>query len=278
MRVALHSAPTGFFKSEPPYPNSELLKLVRKAATMGFKCFQIGPLWTFDKIEPKELKRVLDRYDLEANVHVGGRYDAVRFATTEKEYLKVRKEVHAGIELCGEISSELVSIHPPFFVTREFECSTTLSKARDRFFELVSRELEAASDMGIRLALESFCYRPFIFDGLRDFMQFVARFSSNELGVLLETGHLLNAGFDVYEAISMFKHLLLDVHIHDAKVRKDFAQATHLPIGSGDMDFVHLIKQLQEVNYDGWLTLEIHGAEAEILESKRTLEHIIELI
>jgi len=276
VRAALHSAPVGFFKSKPPYPNSELLRLVQKAASMGFKCFQIGPLWTFDKIEAKGLKRALDRYGLEANVHVGGLYDAVKFATTEKEYLRVQNEIHTGIELCRAISSSLVSIHPPFSVTKEFESSTTLPKARTRFFKLVSDELEAASDMGIKMALESFCYPPFIFGGLRDFMQFVSRFSSNELGVLLETGHLFNAGFSIDEAISTFQNVLLDVHIHDAKIRKDYAKATHLPIGLGNMDFPHLIKQLEKVAYDGWLTLEIDGNEKQIIESKLFLKNLLE--
>ena len=276
MRIALHSAPVGFFKSKPPYPNSELLRLVRKAALLGFRCLQIGPLWSFPRTEAKGLKRALDSYGLEANVHVGGLYDAVKFASTEKEYLRVKKEIHTGIELCGAISSRLVSIHPPFFVTKEFEDSTTLLKARERFFELVSHELEIASDVGIRLALESFCYRPFIFDGLRDYMQFVARFSSNELGVLLETGHLFNAGFDIDEAISMFQNVLFDVHVHDAKVRKDFAEATHLPIGLGDMDFTNLINQLRKAGYDGWLTLEIDGNEKQIVENKLFLENLLE--
>jgi len=275
MRVALHSAPVGFFKSKPPYPNSELLRLVQKAASLGFKCFQIGPLWTFDTIEAKGLKRALDHYGLEANIHVGGLYDAAKFATTEKEYLRVKNEIHAGIELCRAISSSLVSIHPPFSVTKESENSTTLSKARTRFFKLVSDELEAASNMGIKMALESFCYPPFIFNGLRDFMQFVSRFSLNELGVLLETGHLFNAGFSIDEAISMVQNVLFDVHVHDAKVRKDFAEATHLPIGLGDMDFTHLIKQLEKVCYDGWLTLEIDGNERQITKSKLFLENLL---
>jgi inosose dehydratase len=129
--------------------------------------------------------------------------------------------------------------------------------------------------MGIRLALESFCYRPFIFDGLRDFLQFVARFSSNDLGILLETGHLFNAGFDIDEAISMFQSMLFDVHIHDAKVRRDFAEATHLPIGMGDIDFTHLMKRLREVGYDGWLTLEINGNEKQIIGNKLFLEKLL---
>jgi len=44
MIVALHSVPEGFFKKKPPHSNDELLGLVQKAASMGFKAVQIGPL------------------------------------------------------------------------------------------------------------------------------------------------------------------------------------------------------------------------------------------
>jgi len=275
MRVALHSAIEGFFKSKPPYTNTELLRHVRKAASLGFRCYQIGPLWSFPEIDAKELKRTLNRCSLEANVHIGGLYDAEKFAATDSEYERVQKEIHRGIELCEAISSRLVSFHPPFFATQKPKDSRLLSKARIRFSKLVSEQVETASAIGVKMALESFCYSPFVFSDLHDFMQFISRFSSNKLGVLLETGHLFNAGFSLDEAISMFKDRLLDIHIHDAKVEKDFAEATHLPIGMGNIDFVHLLSQFCRVGYDGWLTLEINGNERQIIESRLVLERLL---
>lgn len=275
MRVALHSAIEGFFKSKPPYTNSELLRHVQKAASLGFKCYQIGPLWRFPKIDAKRLKKTLDRCSLEANVHVGGIYDAEKLATAQSEYEKARTEIHRGIELCEAVSSKLVSFHPPFFTTKKTEDSAILSKARTRFFKLVSQEVEAASAVGVKMALESFCYRPFIFNDSHDFIQFVSRFSSDELGTLLETGHLFNAGFNLDEAISTFKDRLVDVHIHDARAQEDVTRATHLPIGMGNVDFIQLVGQLCLVGYDGWLTLEINGNEKQIIESKLFLESLL---
>lgn len=126
------------------------------------------------------------------------------------------------------------------------------------------------------MAIESFCYPPFIFDGLDDFTQFVSNFSPTKIGILLEVGHLYQAGFNLDEAIETFGNRLLDVHVHDATLQEDFKKATHLPIGKGSVDFLTMTDSLRRVKYDGWLTLEIHGNETEILKSKILLENLID--
>jgi len=279
MKIALHGAPEGFFKSTPPHSNSELLRLVQKADSLGFKCFEIGPLWSFEEIDAKSLRSVLDGLGMERSVHVGGLYDAMKFALTEKEGNRFQKELHSGIQLCGELSSQLVSFHPPFFTTNSTapQESELLSNARTRFLKLVKQEVEFASKKGIQIALESFCYPPFTFAGLHDFMQFVSRFPSTKLGVLLETGHLFQMGFNLDESVHMFRDRILDVHVHDATLEGDVQKTTHLPIGSGNIDFTGLISALRKVKYNGWLTLEINGDERKIIESKAHLEKLIRI-
>lgn len=249
--------------------------LVRKAASLSFKCFEIGPLWRFVRIDAKSLKSVLDHHGMKRSVHVGGRYDAEKLAATEEEYSKVQMEIHYGIELCRELCSPLVSFHPPFFTANGRRNKEVLSKARSRFLRLVNEEIEFASNNGIKMALESFCYPPFIFNGLHDFMQFISNFPSTKLGVLLEVGHLFQAGFPLEDAVHTFRHRLSDVHIHDATFGGDVRKTTHLPIGEGNINFQNLISALREVGYDGWLTLEIHGSERKLIESKKYLESLI---
>jgi sugar phosphate isomerase/epimerase len=106
-------------------------------------------------------------------------------------------------------------------------------------------------------------------------MRFVSHFPLGKLGILLEVGHLYQAKFDLDEAVQIFKTRLLDIHIHDAILQEDFRKATHLPIEKGTIDFPNLISNLRKVGYNGWLTLEIHGSEEEIIESKRILESMI---
>jgi sugar phosphate isomerase/epimerase len=275
MLVALHSAPTDFFKTGPPYSTDELLELVEKAARLGFMCLQIGPTSSFTDIDSSRLRTVLDKYGMECSVHVGGLYDAEKFVVSEQERNRAQKDLHRGIELSEEVSSSSVSFHPPFFESKSSE-RVVSSRAKMCFLKLVEEEVNFAHGLGIRMALESFCYPPFIFNGLDDFMQFVSGFPQDKLGILLEVGHLYQAGFDLDEAIQTFGHRLLDVHVHDATLDEDFKKATHLPIGKGSIRFLSIIDSLRRVKYDGWLTLEIHGDENEILDSKRLLENLIE--
>jgi len=275
MLVALHSVPQGLFKASPPYSNSELVEFVRKAASLGFTAVQIGPLANYVPIEGQRLKRVLDSFRMERNVHVGGIYDAEKFALTKEEYARVRKETRYGITLCKQITSTLVSIHPPFFAKRSQMNSKLLLKARNRFLKLVEEEADFASRNGIKIALESFCYYPFIFEGLRDFAHFVSNFPAKNLGVLLDIGHLYQMRIDLVEALHLFEDRLSDLHIHDATLEEDYRKATHLPIGKGTINFPDLISRLKEVGYDKWLSLEIRGTEKEIAESKSYLESLI---
>jgi sugar phosphate isomerase/epimerase len=275
MIVALHSAPKGFFKTSPPHGNHDLVSFVRKAASLGFKAVQIGPLTEYVPIEGEHLKSVLDSLNMERDVHVGGIYDAEKFALTEEEYAKVQKQIRYGIMFSKKISSTLVSVHPPFFATENKLNEELLLKARTRFLKLLKEEAKFASNNHIKIALESFCYHPFIFEGLNDFAQFISKFSSEKFEVLLEVGHLYQMGISLSEAIQLFKHRLVDIHVHDATLEKDFRKATHLPIGRGTINFPELIRLLREVGYDGWLTLEIRGTEKEISESKEYLERLL---
>jgi len=275
MLVAFHSSPQGFFKSGPPYTTDELIRLVERAARMGFRCFQIGPTSSFGAIDGDRLTTVLHKWDMKSNVHVGGLYDAEKFVSQESERARFVKDLHAGVDLSRKVSSSLVSFHPPLFKSAMPDKDLS-SKAKALFLNLVREEVNFADDLGIKLALESFCYHPFIFNNLDDFREFLSSFPvTQQLGVLLEVGHLYQAGFNLDLAIQTFGHRLLDVHVHDATREKDFRKATHLPLGKGSIDFSRVTRTLDKVGYDGWLTLEIHGNEREIVESRERLENLL---
>jgi len=273
MLVAFHSPPKGFFKSSPPYDPGKLFSLVEKASKLGFRCFQIGPTSSFANIDGNRLRNFLEKYGMERNVHVGGLYDAEEFVFSQEEHNRVQRDLHVGIELSRGVSSSLVSFHPPFFKSEKSDALH--SKAKLHFLEMLKEEVEYAHSIGIKLALETFCYPPFIFKGLNDFTDFVSNFSSSKLGVLLEVGHLYQARFNLDEAIQKFGNRIFDAHVHDATLNEDYKKATHLPIGMGNVDFPSVIGSLRKVNYDGWLTLEIHGSEGNILESRKLLENLI---
>jgi sugar phosphate isomerase/epimerase len=275
MIVALHGAPKSFFGTEPPHSNDELLKLVRKTASLGFRAIEIGPLANYLPIEGRRLRTVLDELNLERSVHVGGLFDATKFALTEEEYRRAEQQLRLGVELSEEIGSTTVSVHPPYFAAGNNTHQELLSKARSRYLQLLKRQVELAHRDKVKVAIESFCYPPFIFKNINDFASFIHQFPPEKLGVLSDIGHLYQVGISLSQSVSMFKDRLVDLHIHDATLEKNYKKATHLPIGKGTIDFSNLITLLREAHYDRWLTLEIHGDEKEVLESKQHLETLL---
>jgi len=275
MIVGLNLASNEFFETDPHYSNDELLRIVRRVSSLGFKSVQIGPLRYFDFIEGERLRTVLDSLNIERNVHVGGLYDAEKFASTQDEYFKAQREVHYGIMLSSKLCSTLVSIHPPFFTTGSVVSEELQFRAKMRFLELLQEEMSFASRNHIKIALESFCYPPFIFEGLDDFAQFVSKFPSEKLGVLLDVGHVYQIGIDLSDAVHTLGDRLLDVHVHDATQDRNYRKATHLPIGRGTINFPGFLNLLREVRYDGWLTLEVRGSEKEVVQSKQFLESLL---
>jgi len=277
MIISFHSMPEGILLGKPPFGENDLYRLVREAASLGFKAFQIGPLENFPNYDVKRLRRLLDELGLERNVHLGGVYDAQAFSFGSKTYQKALDDVGKGVKLCLDIGSNLLAFHPPFFSGQVVsgERKVVVSKAKDGLRQLIHKSLKLVLNREVRLALESFCYPPFVFDGLHDFNSFVREFSPSKFGIVLEVGHLHNKGIDLSEAVSLFGDRLFDVHVHDATWNDDYKKATHLPIGKGDVDFQSLVEALRGVNYDGWLTLEIRGSISDIVESKKKLEKLI---
>jgi sugar phosphate isomerase/epimerase len=276
MIVALHEAPTGFFKTDPPHDNCELLRLVRKAASLGFRAIEMGPLADYASINGERLREVLDELDIKRNVHVGGLFNATKFALTEEEYSRMEEQIRSGMELCSQVDSTSMSIHPPYFPVGNEPTGDVLSMARRRFLKLLKEEVDAAHRYNVKIAVESFCYHPFVFSGIGDFAQFVATFPPEKLGVLLDIGHLYQVGISLSEAVHTFRDKLMDVHVHDALLDGDYRKATHLPIGKGTINFPDLISLLHESRYDGWLTLEIRGSEQQINNGREYLEATME--
>lgn len=75
----------------------------------------------------------------------------------------------------------------------------------------------------------------------------LCEFRLEELSVLLDVGHLYQARICLSEAVHVFKGRLVDVHVYDATLGKDYRKATHLPIGKGAIDFSILIRLLRAV-------------------------------
>ena len=92
---------------------------------------------------------------------------------------------------------------------------------------------------------------------LREFISLKKVFPS--VHFTLDIGHAIRAGEDqrgISNFMKKYKDSVLDIHFHDAvfSEKKD-----HLALGKGDLDFYSFLQLLKDINYSGYLSLEIIG-------------------
>lgn len=82
--------------------------------------------------------------------------------------------------------------------------------------------------------------------------------TSRRFGLCLDTAWFLDAGCDPIEAIDVFQERLYGVHLKDF-VFDDQGGHRDVIIGTGGVDLPRFMKRLQEVGFDGYLSIEYEG-------------------
>lgn len=221
------------------------------------------------------------------SVHAGDTFWAEEMKDKRDSMIRYFKE---GVEFCKVVGSQNLSFHPPVIKDFDLSLQNNITLFRKRYSDLlkrtkiifddvVSRCLKYSEDKEVRLAIESFCYPPFIFEDLEDFCDFSRRHSN--LGFLMDVSHLYQAGIDLARAVKLFGKDLRGVHLSDARKAKGLSgttvkKDTHLPIEEGEIDFRNLIALLKNMEYESFLAFEIRGTPEDIARSKKKMEKILD--
>ena len=108
----------------------------------------------------------------------------------------------------------------------------------------------ACDRMGAWLLIET--PLPHLIGGHPDEFAWVLGRLDRSVGVCFDTGHTaLGHHWDRF--IEIAGDRLVHVHVNDNRGRFD----DHLPPGDGEIDWVHIRESLLQVNFDGWLVLEL---------------------
>lgn len=268
-----------------PYLSSEdFLPAVRDAIEMGFEHIEIPDVWTSWKqseidVVRNELLSFLETSNISVNLHTNPFYEAYYCALYRKVFRAMVSVVEEAIVFANIIGADVVTLHPLIYTAR-FKVSNpvrALSCAKRMFSKAVGDLIRQAEDYGIKLGLESFCWKSpktfsSIFDSPEDFIDFVSGFEPEYFGVTLDTGHAFQHGVDINYFINRCKGLMINVHIHDSD-----GKVAHLPIGEGKVDFETIIETMKRIGYSGPLSLELFPASTDkILLSKNRLEKMLE--
>jgi len=109
-----------------------------------------------------------------------------------------------------------------------------------------------------------------------EFINFISRFESKYLGLNFDIGHFFCVNEEPAELIKTLADYISHIHLED--ISKDRVHK-HLIPGEGVIDFNSIFKAIEEIGYDGYITVELYPykenpqaaakAALEYLKSKR---------
>lgn len=233
-------------------------RLLGEVASVGLEAMEAGPE-DFLPPDPTEVKALLSRHGLGL---VGGFVPAVLHESqVRQEGLDLVERRAKFFSKAGADTLVLAAIPS----SGAFEKTTELDEAAwKELFENLRRVEEICARHGLTAVLHSH------FGTVVETDEQLWRFLHGcDMGLCLDTGHLIIGGGDPLEVAEKASDRVKHVHLKDVDrevARRlgareiDFKQActeeTFRPLGDGDVDVARLLEILDGSNYSGWYVLE----------------------
>ncbi|HEY0009822.1 MAG TPA: sugar phosphate isomerase/epimerase family protein [Tepidisphaeraceae bacterium] len=174
-----------------------------------------------------------------------------------------------SLELAAEFGVKTLSIQPggPMIGT-----GLTYAQGNERFAESLGRCVDVAKACGVTLAVEP---EPgLLIQTAAEYMAFKTKFFANEPMVKMncDIGHLFCVGDDPAAVIRQHADQIAHVHLEDIGANHVHQ---HLTPGRGVIDFKAIFTALDEINYQGWTTVELYPYETTAAGvAKAAFEHL----
>lgn len=253
----------------------------------GFDGIELGPLGYLPQ-HPARLRSELDRrglglvggYLMEP-FHDGAWADAIlRKAEQTCELL-----AGAGAEVLVVIA-DLVPQRSAVAGRRDARVPMTQVE-RANLLQVIDEVIDRAEEMGLRAALH---HHAGTFVEYEDETETVLA-ALPRLGLCVDTGHAVYAGFDPVELLTKFSERVVHVHLKDLhadRLRRALAHGLSFqeavaadifcPLGAGDVDLKAFVRALHSIGYEGWATYEQDRVASDypqaVRDALRSLAHL----
>jgi len=94
-----------------------------------------------------------------------------------------------------------------------------------------------------------------LIESTEQYLAFAERIQSPHLGLNFDIGHMYCVGEDPAHSIRRLARHIRHVHLEDIAATRVHQ---HLIPGEGAIDFTEVLAALREVNYRGWVTIELY--------------------
>ncbi len=220
--------------------------VIKRVYEMGYEGIEIARTHAIHELSDdkiNEIKSMAQNFGLKFYCIQGG------IPFTNKEYARLR------IDLARKLDCTVVNIGPGFEVE--------LNNKREKWDEFKSTIIELADfakKYGIKIAIEPEPRIPLsrnvpIINCYRDLLKFLSEVKLNNIGAILDIAHIYVFRENPVYVIKNLGNRIFNVHVSDII---DNRHVHLLPGTTGEVRLPLILKLLNEINYDGFLSIEVY--------------------
>ena len=174
------------------------------------------------------------------------------------------EETKRYIDLCQQIGVSKVTMHPGNFTVMPDGYLLMEEWARAIAENSILEIFHYCRSKNIELALENLPRNNPLFQKPEEFEPYMKK----GIGLVLDTVHAYVSNVEPIDFIRKFGAGITMVHLTDG-VKSD--PISHYPLGTGEVDCIGILNELQKIHFNGEIILEVNSKE-DLMKSKEFLE------
>lgn len=242
---------------------------IKKAAKLGYDGVELA-LLDKDQVDINNIKELIKKYNMEIPVISSGQVFAgsgLWFTSPDAEKRKKVVEVFKGlVDVAVEFGAMLNIGRVRGFIAE----GETLEETEQRFAEVLEEVAEYADKNGVKLILEPVNrYEINFINNCDQGVELINKLGIKGLGLMPDVFHMNIEDASIEGNLKKYIDYIDYVH---------FADSNRLAPGWGHLDFESIVDALKEVNYDGWISVEILPEPDPDSAAEQAIKHLRTLI
>ena len=220
----------------------------RKAAEMGYDGIELA-LMEKSQVDINVIKELVNKYNMEIPVVSTGQVFAGSKLWFTSPNPKVRAKVVEVFKGLIEVAAQFGSMVNMGRVRGFIGDKETIEIAEQRFGDVTREIADFSSKMGVKLILEPVNrYEINFINNLDQGVELIKKLGIKGLGLMPDVFHMNIEDASIEGNLKKYIDYIDYVH---------FADSNRLAPGWGHLDFKSIVNTLNEVNYKGWVSVEI---------------------
>lgn len=242
------------------FKNWEIKKMCDFLAELGYQGLEIAP-WVYfsfpkDFSKVNKISAVVNRSGLDiVGLHwLFGEKSSYHINDSDKDIREKTSTYFCDlVKLCSELGGKVMIIGSPN--QRKVKEGITYKQAWEYTKESLKKPLEVATERGITLCLEPLSKDQTNFiNTAQEAIRFIKEVNSPNLGLILDVYSLSKEDRNMEDIIQSAEGYLKHFHADDANKKGP---------GAGDTDFVPIFRSLNKIDFQGYVSVEVHNLEVD---------------